>query len=270
MTEDDLQTETIRVSATDTAKLLEAAGFHVTTVDSAPATDSAHGGESAATTRRDPNATGRSDRSGNGLEGVLTKTGGASATMAGEGSLSGGGQRKPIVDMVTELLARLAQTKDRSAAAEDTFQCLMRLLSELAGSVVSHTIGIPGVTSTSIDPATGDPVTHTLNATSRVQERVVPVSLADEFRQAQLDVCAELRRDTPYNPSRFEQGIRDGTGDQAVAFTRHLVVNDGEGATGFWRMRKLGRKHQTTRHRSSTRTGPSCSTRQRLRPRNGG
>ena len=35
------------------------------------------------------------------------------------------------------------------------------------------------------------------------------MSLADEFRQAQLDVCAELRRDTPYNPSRFEQGIRE-------------------------------------------------------------
>lgn len=71
------------------------------------------------------------------------------------------------------------------------------------------------------------------------------MSLADEFRQAQLDVCAELRKETSYSPSRFEQGIRDSTGDQAVAFTRHLVVNGGEGATGFWRMRKLGRKHQT-------------------------
>lgn len=71
------------------------------------------------------------------------------------------------------------------------------------------------------------------------------MSLADEFRQAQLDVCAELRRNTPYNPSRFEQGIRDATGDQAVAFTRRLIVNGGLGATGFWRMRKLGRQHQT-------------------------
>lgn len=71
------------------------------------------------------------------------------------------------------------------------------------------------------------------------------MSLADEFRQTQLDVCAELRRDTSYNPSRFEQSVRDTDGAGAVAFTRRLIVTGGEGASGYRRMCELGRKHQT-------------------------
>lgn len=79
------------------------------------------------------------------------------------------------------------------------------------------------------------------------------MSLADEFRQAQLDVCAELRRETPYNPNRFEQGIRDATGDQAVAFTRRLVVNGGLGATGSGGCASSAASIRPLRRRLSTR-----------------
>lgn len=82
-------------------------------------------------------------------------------------------------------------------------------------------------------------------ADGTVLPRSTTVSLADEFRQAQLDICAELRRDTPYNPSRFEQAVRATDGPGAVAFTRRLIVTGGEGASGYRRMCELDRKHQT-------------------------
>lgn len=77
----------------------------------------------------------------------------------------------------------------------------------------------------------------------------VDLDLAEEFRAAQLDFCAELRRTTDYNPSRFEQQVRARDGEGAVRFTRDLIVRGPvEGSLGYQHMVRIGRAHQTVEY----------------------
>ncbi|WP_226353759.1 hypothetical protein [Pseudonocardia sp. ICBG601] len=73
------------------------------------------------------------------------------------------------------------------------------------------------------------------------------MTLADEFRAAQLAFCEELRdSDDGYTPTRFEPIVRAGTGDDAVAFATRLVEHAPEdGTAGFRRMLQIGRGQQT-------------------------
>ncbi|WP_132431848.1 hypothetical protein [Pseudonocardia endophytica] len=71
------------------------------------------------------------------------------------------------------------------------------------------------------------------------------MTLADEFRQSQLDVCAELIRDTPYRPTRFLHEIGQHTGDEAVEFTCRLIMQPVISSSGFRRMLALDRATQT-------------------------
>ena len=74
------------------------------------------------------------------------------------------------------------------------------------------------------------------------------MTLADDFRQSQLDVCTELIRDTPYRPARFLHEIGQRTGEGTVDFTCQLIVQPVVSSSGFRRMIDLGRPTQTIEH----------------------
>lgn len=75
---------------------------------------------------------------------------------------------------------------------------------------------------------------------------ITDLALADAFRAEQLDFCAELRRETDYNPARFEQQVRARDGEGAVKFSRDLIVRGPlEGSLGYQHMLRIGRARQT-------------------------
>jgi hypothetical protein len=59
-----------------------------------------------------------------------------------------------------------------------------------------------------------------------------------EFRAAQVEACRWLREHTGYSPGRFHAAVATMDGDEALAFSRRLIV--GSVPYGFERLDQVG------------------------------